>query len=88
MRNLINVLSESCLVGIFLIIIGSFVSFIIRKINYAPELPEACRKWNQHHVMEIALFFTGFIAHLLLEYSPFGNVNKMFCETNFCPNKN
>ena len=28
------------------------------------------------------------IAHLLLEYSPIGNVNKMFCETNFCPNKN
>ncbi len=87
MRNFVNVISEGCFVGIFLIIIGSIVSFIINKTNYSPELPETCKRWNQFHVMELALFFTGFIAHVLLEYSPFGNINQMYCENNFCPKK-
>ena len=83
MRNYLNVLSEGCIVGITLILVGSFVSFIIRKINFSPELPESCKKWNQYHVMEIALFFTGFLTHILFEYSPFGNINQMYCQNSF-----
>ena len=84
MRNIINVIAEGCFVGILLIIIGSFVAFILRKTNYSPELPDTCKRWNQHHVMEITLFITGFLAHLILEYSPFGNINKLYCEQSFC----
>ena len=86
MRTIINVISEACFVGILLIIIGSIVAFLIRKTNYSPELPETCRRWNQYHVMEICLFITGFLTHLLLEYSPFGNINQYYCEKSFCKN--
>jgi len=87
MRNSINIVAEACFVGFLLILIGSFVSFVLKKTNYSPELPEACKRWNQHHVMEIALFFTGVLAHLLLEFSPFGNINKIYCESTFCEAK-
>ena len=31
----------------------------------------------------IKLFITGALIHLLFEYSPFGNANKLWCEATF-----
>ena len=67
---------EAFIVGIVLILIAYFVNFIISKL-YNTNLPKICKKWNKNHIMEISLFFTGFILHILCEYT---GINKWYCK--------
>ena len=41
------------------------------------DLPKGCREWNKNHIMEISLFLTGFIAHIIFEL--FG-LNNWYCK--------
>lgn len=70
-----QIIAESAIVGVMTVIVGSLVGFILSK--FVPsDLPKVCKKWNNFYVMEISLFFTGFIIHLLCEFS---GLNKWYC---------
>tara|TARA_B110000967_G_scaffold156733_1_gene161783 strand:- start:192 stop:428 length:237 start_codon:yes stop_codon:yes gene_type:complete len=72
---------EAIIVGIMTVIVGSLVGFILSKI-VSSDLPTACKKWNKFHIMEISLFLTGVIIHLVCE---FGGLNKWYCSNgNAC----
>lgn len=72
---------ESFFVGIFIVIFGSLISFIVG-LFFKTELPPVCKDWNKNYVMEIALFLTGFVAHLFFEII---GINKWYCKNgNAC----
>jgi len=78
-----SVIKEAIIVGIATVLIGQFVGFTISKLmNTKGSLRSECKKWNKNHIMELSLFFTGVLIHLLCEY--FG-VNKWYCKNgNAC----
>jgi ABC-type antimicrobial peptide transport system permease subunit len=63
---MIKVILEGIILGIFTIIFGSLVGFIVSKI-WVNNMPKECKDWNKNNVMEITLFFTGFIFHISFE---------------------
>ena len=70
-----QILVESLIVGAMTVVVGSLVGFILSKI-VSSNLPTVCKKWNKFHIMEISLFLTGVIIHLLCEFS---GLNKWYC---------
>lgn len=64
-----RVILEGIVVGILLIIVVYIVSIPIHMLNLSPELPNVCKTWNENHVMEITLFFSGLLFHILCEIS-------------------
>ena len=78
---MLRVAIESVVVGIMTVIVGSIVGFVLAKI-VSVDLPAVCKKWNKFHVMEISLFLTGVVIHLLCEVS---GLNKWYCSSgNAC----
>ena len=79
MRSVQKIISEAFVIGVMTVVMAHLVSLIIRpylKIT----LPEACGTWNKYHVMETTLFLTGFLLHVILEYS---GMNEKWCKNNF-----
>jgi membrane protein DedA with SNARE-associated domain len=70
---------EAVVVGVMVVVVGSGVGFVVGKMN-SMDLPKVCKKWNKNHVMEISLFFTGFVTHLLCEFS---GVNKWYTKNGY-----
>ena len=70
-----NLIIEAIIVGILILVVGTCVSYLIR-LCIKSTLPQVCKDWNKNHVMEICLFSTGFIAHLLCELT---GINKWYC---------
>lgn len=66
---------EAIMVGIIIMITGTGVTYLMGN-SFSVELPPVCDDWNKNYVMEISLFLTGFLGHLLLEYF---KVNKWYC---------
>ena len=80
---MLKLLIEAVIVGVMTVIIGSIVGFIFGKM-FSIDLPSVCKKWNKYHTMELSLFFTGFLIHLLCEFS---GLNKWYCKNgNACLN--
>lgn len=78
MIKYMNVFVEAVVVGIATVIMGTLVSQAIRLLNPGKSSDCNCGKnWNQYYVMEIALFFTGFLLHFAFEYS---GGNKWYCK--------
>ena len=76
-----KLLVEAIVVGIGTVVIGSLVGFILSRF-FKTNLPEICKEWNKNHIMEISLFLTGFVIHLLCEFT---GVNKWYCKNgNAC----
>ena len=72
---------EAFVIGIMTLIVGSLVGYVTGKIA-GINLPSICKKWNKNHIMEISLFLTGVIIHLVCE---FGGLNKWYCSNgNAC----
>jgi len=72
---------EGICVGILTVIVGSVVGYILGKY-FSTNLPAICKSWNKNHIMEISLFLSGFILHILCEYS---GINKWYCKNgNAC----
>jgi membrane protein DedA with SNARE-associated domain len=72
---------EAVCVGLLVVVVGTLVGFILGKY-FSTNLPRICKSWNKNHIMEISLFLTGFIAHLLCEFI---GVNKWYCKNgNAC----
>ena len=63
-----KLLVEAVVVGVMVVIVGSAVGYVVGRVN-SVDLPKVCKKWNKNHVMEISLFLTGAITHLLCEVS-------------------
>ena len=76
-----KLLMEALFVGLLVLLVGTVVSFVIGAL-FSVDLPAVCKKWNKNHIMELSLFLTGFIAHLLCE---FVGLNKWYCKNgNAC----
>ncbi len=76
-----QLLLECGFVGILNVVIGSIVGFFIGR-SMGMDLPVICKQWNKNHIMEISLFITGVLIHLLSEYS---GINKWYCKAgNAC----
>ena len=72
------IFKEAILVGIVTLIIGQLVGFSISKfMKNGYSVRSECKNWNKNHIMELSLFFTGVIIHLLLEYL---GINKLYCK--------
>jgi hypothetical protein len=67
---------EALTVGVITVIVGFFVGFGVGKL-FSSDLPKVCKKWNKNHVMEISLFITGALIHLLCEFS---GINRWYCK--------
>jgi ABC-type antimicrobial peptide transport system permease subunit len=81
-RTLKQVLIEAFVVGLVTIITGNIAVFLIGK-SFKPSLPELCDTWNKFYTLEISLFLTGILTHIAFEYSPYGNMNRWYCNTFF-----
>tara|TARA_Y100000748_G_C15215258_1_gene379008 strand:+ start:142 stop:402 length:261 start_codon:yes stop_codon:yes gene_type:complete len=71
-----NLLVEAFFVGIAIVIMGTLVSGIFAYCMKS-DLPPVCKDWNKNYIMEMSLFFTGFISHLLFEFI---GLNKWYCK--------
>ena len=79
-----KLLIEAVVVGISVVIIGSLVGYVVGR-SLSVDIPKLCKEWNKNHIMEITLFLTGFILHLVCEFS---GVNGWYCDNgNACKNK-
>ena len=75
-----NLLLEALLVGI---VVSKTIGFLIKsnKIRNV-KLPPECESWNENNIMEISLFITGFLSHLLFEFL---GANTWYCKNgNAC----
>ena len=61
-----NIFVRSLYTGIATVIVGLFVSFAIELTIYSKSEHKS-KEWNKYHVMEIALFVTGFLVNILTE---------------------
>tara|TARA_Y100000590_G_C15328660_1_gene866805 strand:+ start:476 stop:724 length:249 start_codon:yes stop_codon:yes gene_type:complete len=73
---------ESIVFGIIIVFIGTIISNIIG--NFHKKTKTICKDWNKNHIMEIALFLTGFFSHLICEFS---GINKWYCKNSFACKK-
>jgi len=71
---------EAAVVGIGLVIITLIVVALYRKVAPAlgmhVELPPVCAEYNKYHAMEVTLFISGALFHILCEIS---GVNAWYC---------
>ena len=74
-----KLLVEAVLVGIMVVVVGSGVGYLVGRVN-SVDLPKVCKKWNKNHVMEISLFLTGVVLHLLCEIS---GINKWYTKNGY-----
>jgi hypothetical protein len=69
-KPLNKVLGEGFFVGIFVIIISICVAFMLKAGGYPKTvLPAACDSWNDTYIMQVNLFLTGFLFHVIFEYA-------------------
>jgi hypothetical protein len=69
-----GLLLEAITVGISLIFFGYIGSYIADAVLPQPKRGEY---FNKYYVMELSLFLTGVIAHLVFEYT---GINKWYCK--------
>jgi hypothetical protein len=70
----VRVFIEACIMGLLVMLVG-IISGRFVKPYFKVSLPEICKKWNKKNVMEVSLFMTGFILHILLEIT---GINKQY----------
>lgn len=70
-----NILIEAIVVGLAVVVVGTLVSYLLGNA-FKVDLPPVCNDWNKNYVMEISLFLTGLLAHLLFEFT---GLNAWYC---------
>ena len=76
---MLKLLVEAVVVGLMVLVVGSIVGYLVGMMN-SVDLPKVCKKWNKNHVMEISLFLTGVVLHLLCEFS---SINKWYTKNGY-----
>jgi|TARA_B110000908_G_C10257391_1_gene456544 hypothetical protein len=61
-----RLLLEAVCVGMITLVVGLLIGKILVSF-LSVKLPDACKNWNKYHIMEINLFLTGFLIHILFE---------------------
>ena len=61
-----ELLTEAVIIGLIVVLVGVFVSEGIKMIGLT-DIKKECEDWNKYHIMEVALFLTGAISHVLVE---------------------
>ena len=56
---------QAIVFALLYVLIGSVVGGLIGRF-FSTSLPSVCKEWNKHHVMEVSLFFSGFIMYYAL----------------------
>tara|TARA_B100000963_G_C22633171_1_gene676082 strand:+ start:65 stop:307 length:243 start_codon:yes stop_codon:yes gene_type:complete len=74
-----QIIIEAIVVGIITVIIGNISGLLVASVLKV-NLPEICKDWNKYYTMEITLFLTGFLIHLLCEFT---GINKWYCKNGF-----
>lgn len=65
-----QLLIEAFVVGIAAMVIGTGVGFALSQTPLAPKgLGTSDKDWNKYYVMEISLFLTGFLSHIIFEFA-------------------
>ena len=64
------------LMGILSVIVGTIIGFVIGKL-FSSNLPDICKGWNKYYVMELSLFLTGALVHILFESFGLGKIYSM-----------
>lgn len=77
-KYMLALLVEAGVVGLATVLVGYLATWIVSRTLPSPNLPEACLKWNKYYSMEVSLFLTGFLVHLLAEWT---GVNGWYCRT-------
>lgn len=73
-----NVIKEAIVVGIMTVIVGNVIGYIIGKMYRKMDLITVVNKdWNKYYAMEISLFITGFLIHIISELAGF---NSWYCK--------
>lgn len=80
---MLQIIIEAIIVGIVVVIIGVIISSLIG-IIWKKSVPKVCQDWNKNHVMEIALFLTGFLTHILFQVV---GINKKYCSIGYACKK-
>ncbi len=73
--RVLKVLTEATVVGVLLIIFVYITSPLVKSLK--PGLPNVCDDWNKNHVMEVHLFLTGALFHIVCEIT---GLNKYYVE--------
>ncbi len=73
-NNTLRIIKEATFIGLLTVAAGYLASYIVRPY-FKVDLPEICKRWNDKYVMEASLFVTGFLLHLLLEFT---GLNKFY----------
>jgi len=71
-----KLLIEAVFVGAAIVVVGTLVAGLF-SYGSKSDLPPVCKDWNKNYVMEMSLFFTGFVSHLLFEAA---GLNKWYCK--------
>lgn len=72
---------EALIVGILIVAVGTAISYIATLLIKS-DMPPMCKDWNKNFIMEICLFVTGFITHILFELI---GANTWYCKNgNAC----
>ena len=69
---------EAIFVGVVIVIVGTLVAGLF-SYGFKSDLPPVCKDWNKNYVMEMSLFFTGFVSHLFFEIV---GLNKWYCKNS------
>ena len=67
---------EAIVVGLTVVVVGTLTSWLFSRF-FKVDLPPVCKDWNKNYVMEITLFLTGVIVHLLMEHL---GANHWYCK--------
>ncbi len=60
---------KAVLTGLVFVLLAIVLGHVFK--NLKPELPKECEDWDKNYVMEVSLFFTGFVFRYLLEIKTF-----------------
>lgn len=76
---MLRLLVEAVVVGLLTVAVGSLVGWGVGRAM-GSDLPDTCKDWNKNYIMEICLFLTGVVIHLLCEAV---GINRWYCKNGF-----
>ena len=74
----LQLLFEALVVGVVSLILIYAVTWGLKPWLGVAGLPDACKTWNKHHIMEISIIVAGMLFHILAEVT---GVNEGYCES-------